>query len=101
MPCQECTANRGAAGPGNWHSCLKFTQLLVPMESEKEWALGPGDSRGFPGGPSGLWMAFLTQRPFYGPDEALPRWDTREPHFRFQYIPSTPHLPLCMFDPSS
>lgn len=71
---------RGAQPTGEQHSCLKFTQL---MESEKEWALGPGDGCGFPGGLSGLWLPFLTQRPFYGPEEALPNWDTRKPHFRF------------------
>lgn len=47
---------------------------------EKEWALGPGDGLGFLGAPSGLWLAFLTQRHFYGPEEALPSWDTRETH---------------------
>lgn len=54
----------GAAGPGTWNSCLKFTQPLVPRESEREWALGPGEGLGFRGAPLGLWMALLTQRSF-------------------------------------
>lgn len=48
---------------------------------------GPGRRSWFPWFADRAVMAFLTQRPCYGPEEALPSWDTREPHFRFQYFP--------------
>lgn len=74
----------------SWAWPLALMSLVHPAPSaheKKEWALGPGDDLDFPGAPSGLWVAFLTQRPFCGPEEALPSWDTREPHFGFQYFP--------------
>lgn len=74
----------------SWAWPLALMSLVHPAPSaheKKEWALGPGDDLDFPGAPSGLWVAFLTQRPFCDPEEALPSWDTREPHFGFQYFP--------------